>query len=108
MARADHYGRHHWVRSVTGVMRPLLVPRFQFGATLETLKQPGGSGAEDETSDMSHIGDAACLDVCYGTDLTEELNQKPDAYQQRRRNDRDSGEYAKQKQRPYSITRISN
>jgi hypothetical protein len=44
---------------------------------------------------MSHISDASRLHICYGADLTEELNEKPESDQERRRNNSNTGEPAK-------------
>src|SRR5213593_2944684 len=82
--------------------------RFQFRGARGILKQPGANRTEDEAAKMSHIGDSATLYVGHGADLTEELNEKPDSYQQCSRNERYAGEYAEEKQGTYSITRVGN
>jgi len=82
--------------------------RFPFGGTLKTLKEPGRNRPEDEAADMSRISDTPRLYVCHGADLTENLNEKPESNQQPGGNERYADEYAKKKQRTYSIARVRN
>ena len=92
------------VRSAWNV-EPLAVP---FADGLEALKRSRGHRPKDETADVGHIRDATRLCICHGAELTEKLDEKPEANQERRGDNSDAGEPAKQNQRTYLITRVGD
>src|SRR5262249_50400256 len=78
------------------------------GRRSKPLEKARRDQAKEESSDVGGIGDTAGLDVRYGTNLAEELEDKPDSDQQRGGNHgcADKDEYHEQNE--YAISGVRN
>src|SRR5215468_1312033 len=72
------------------------------------LEKARGERAKDESSDVGGIGDAAGLDVRYGANLAEELDDKPQSNQQRGGNHGCADEDEYHEQNAYPISGVRN